>query len=64
MRGTLVLHNGAGSGSHFGTLHSQLSPGTSETTVIGHFLLEVPSHSCSCGDLWSAAIRLPDLELG
>src|SRR5919107_3477886 len=47
MRGTLVFHIGVGSGSHFGTLHSQRSSGSSESTVTGHFLLEVPSHSCS-----------------
>jgi hypothetical protein len=35
-----------------------------QVTVIGHFLLEVPSHYCSCGGLWGAAIRLPALEPG
>jgi hypothetical protein len=47
MRGTLVFHSGVGSGYPFGTLHSQRSPEISESTVIGRFLLEVPSHSCS-----------------
>jgi hypothetical protein len=32
--GTLILHNGVGWGYHIGALHSQRSPGISESTVI------------------------------